>query len=167
MTFDFLRAGGSAAAFCAAVALAVSGCGSGDDADGDAGGSGDAAAKTSEQPPAARDSGTPEDRIRATYAALIDAFYDHDAAEFCALMSEAGKRQMIEATGAKDCETHVDKLVALDKTGRPGDAKPKLVKVTVRGDRALAVAKTPRSLRYGVKFAQEGDTWVVDGAPTQ
>ena len=58
-------------------------------------------------------------------------------------------------------------FAAKELAARIDDAKPKLVKVSVRGDRALAVAKTPRSLRYGVKFAQEGDTWVVDGAPTQ
>ena len=58
-------------------------------------------------------------------------------------------------------------MILVDDEAQAGDAALGGPVEFEGGDRALAVAKTPRSLRYGVKFAQEGDTWVVDGAPTQ
>jgi hypothetical protein len=156
-----------AATMLTGVALLASGCGdsNGDDGGGDATG----AQATSDQREQGSDEGAAETldddaQIKAVYAKLTDAFYADDATAFCDLLTKSAQRELASvAPKPMSCVEFVTDLVAEDKQGRKGDARPSIVKLTVKGDRAVALTKTPRSLRYRVTFVKQDGTWKING----
>jgi hypothetical protein len=141
------------------VALALGAAACGDDGDdGDDGGGGAAAASQDQPQPEAFDN-TPEGRIRALHAQYIDLYYDKNVAAVCDLTSRKGRR--LWAKNAKSCEDGMKKF--LGRIVRLSKNRPRVLKVRISGDRAIAQTRVKGSSVYPVLFRKEGGEWKLDG----
>jgi len=146
---------------------ALAGCGDSDDGDGGSNGGAAASQPADTQPGGAAKpakGGSDEEQIRAVYATLREAFYGDDPKGVCATMTEsAQKRFGAISPPAVTCVERAARVNAANSTGRDGDDRPDIVAMRIRGDRAIAQAKTPRTLSYPVPFARVNGEWKVDG----
>ncbi len=109
--------------------------------------------------------GTDEEQIKAVFGRFKDAFFAGDAEEACALLTERAQKQLAAVgKGAPDCVTRFTQMVAINRKGRPGDAKPHVDSVTVKGGEAVAILKAPGSrLTTKAPFVKEDGDWKIDG----
>lgn len=133
-----------------ALALGAASCGDSEDADG----GGDAAAAERKQVFA----NTPDGRIRATYADFVDVFYERDAQAICDLMTQRTQRELAKQMRKdKSCKSRVG--FYFDNGSRPVKDKPKILRIKIKGSRAVAVTQVKGSRRYPVSFAKEDGEW--------
>ncbi|HEY0714329.1 MAG TPA: hypothetical protein VGF45_16725 [Polyangia bacterium] len=103
--------------------------------------------------------GTPDEQVRATYDTLVDALYAKKTQSVCDLLTPAAEKRLAEkSTCAKKLTNFIDSL-----GGGLIKDRPKVIKVTIRGDRALARAKTRKSNAYTIPFLNNNGTWQIDG----
>jgi ABC-type enterochelin transport system substrate-binding protein len=149
-----------------ALTLAVGACGSDDDDGGDKGSNAADTTSTAATKPVAQD-GTPEEQIRASYAAFVDGFYKKDAGTICSWMTEEAQQrfgktfQKDSGKGAATCESQMTALI--NSAEDFSKNKPSIVKLKVNGKTAVIGAKTRNSDVYKVPFVKEGGVWKVSG----
>jgi hypothetical protein len=144
------------------LALGAASCGGDDGDDGDDG----AAAKAQSQgevDPASFDD-SPEGQIRALHARFINVFYDKDLETVCDLTTRKGKRQWAEGP-ATSCEDGLKRF--FDSVSGLAKNRPRVLRVRIDGDRALATTRVKGSQVYPVQFRKEDGEWKMDagGAP--
>jgi hypothetical protein len=139
------------------LALAVVACGSDDDggsAEVAQAGSDDRGGAGGAEPVAT--GGSPEDQIKAVYAAYVAGFYDKDPEAICATMTTSLQRQI---AASRTCASVFEPIVASEL----GKSKPYIAKLTVRGSKATATVKTKTSNGYPARFAKQDGVWKISG----
>jgi hypothetical protein len=144
------------------LALGAASCGGDDGDDGDGG----AAASTQPQDevdPASFDN-TPEGQIRELHAKFINVFYEKDVETVCDLTTRKGQRQWAKGP-AKSCEDGLTKFY--DSVSGLAKNRPRVLKVRIDGNRALATTRVKGSQNYPVQFRKEDGEWKMDagGSP--
>lgn len=165
-------------ALAAAILVAAMLAACGDSGDSDSGDGGQRAADVANGPVDggpdgdagdAKDAGDPEAEreIRALYAELADAFYGNDPEGLCSLLTKSAQQQLgALSEPPTTCVNRAREIIEQNQKGSPGGGRPRIVSLTVNGDRARALAKAPRTLRYPVPFVKVDGTWKVDGGFT-
>jgi hypothetical protein len=156
------RLGFRAAALVALLMLALGAAACGDDdGDGDGNAGGAAAAQTQSEDkldPASFDN-SPEGQVEAAHAEFINVFYTKDADRICALSSSKAQR---EWRGKLDsCEAGVNAF--FKGISSLAKDRPRVVKVRISGNRALAQTKVKGSQVYPAPFVKEDGKWKIDG----
>lgn len=145
------------AAATVALALGAAACGSEDD---DGGGGATAAGDTASGDaggPASADPKDPEAQIRAAFAAYVDSVFAGDYEKTCGLVSSAQHR-ILRKMGGK-CERQFRTLLGGEP---PGSAKPRIVKLQVKGNKAKLRALTEGdAASRPLDFVRERGEWKV------
>ncbi|HYI99591.1 MAG TPA: hypothetical protein VEX36_07955 [Thermoleophilaceae bacterium] len=142
------------------LALGAAACGD-DDGDSDGDGGGNAAAQTQSEDkldPASFDN-SPEGQVEAAHAEFINVFYSKDAERICALSSRKAQREW--KAKLDSCEAGVDAF--FKGISSLAKDKPRIVKVRISGNRALAQTRVKGSQVYPAPFVKEDGKWKVDG----
>lgn len=142
-----------AAALCAAFGLSA--CG-----DDQAGGSDSSAGKNG----APADASSEEQAVYDTYARFVNDIYSGNAAGACQAMTPRIRKQMRTlGVGQPTCERQVSLVLDTDSKKV---LRPRIVRLSMNGDKALAKAKAGNSQLYDVPFVKRGEEWKIDGGLT-
>jgi hypothetical protein len=110
-------------------------------------------------------SGDAGKQVRAAYAQLQSRFDARDARGVCARITEAAKVQ-IGSFGHAQPTTCVSDVRQLFKWIKPGRAEsttaPRLVKVTVKDEKATATARLTSDADGRIPFVKEDGEWKLD-----
>jgi len=106
---------------------------------------------------------TAEGQIRSLHARFVNVLNGGDVESVCDLTTRKGQRQWAE--GAKSCQEGVE--VFYDSAAGPPQSRPRVLEVSVDGDRAVATTSSEGGGIYPARFRIEDGLWKVDqgGAP--
>lgn len=140
------------------LALGTASCGDDDADDGDGGAAANTQSQSQDEVDPASFDDSPEGQIRALHAAFINAFYDKDVETVCDLTTRKGQR--LWARGAKSCEDGLKKFY--DSVSGLGKNRPRVLKVRIDGQRALATTQVKGNDVYPVQFRKQSGEWKMD-----
>lgn len=103
-----------------------------------------------------------EKQVRSAYAQLQARFEAKDTSGVCARISRKAKRQVgsMAHTQPTTCQRDVRQLFKWIKTD--ATARPKLLRVTVDGDKATVRTRLSESSTGRIPFVEEDDKWKLD-----
>lgn len=141
-----------------ALTLGVAACGdSNDDGDGDAAArSGSSSVSTAEK-----------EAVTAAVKRMQDGFYSGSATKVCASLTPKARRETaVDSEGKRtSCRTNIGKLVKYFRANNKGERPalvPKVVKVTIEGDKATAMLREGHKDPYPFPLERTAGEWKVN-----